>query len=186
MKTFAAPLVALALLAQPVAADEFEEVLEGALEAYRAGDLQVVKEDLDYASQLLAGMNAEALSDFLPEAQDGWTREDGERQAGGGAMGMFGGGTTASATYRRDGETFSLTLVADSPMVSGMAAMFKNMAGMGGGRVVRIQRQQFAVKDGQVQGVVGDSVLVQAEGRAETDDMLAHIEAMDLRALGDF
>jgi hypothetical protein len=101
-------------------------------------------------------------------------------------MAMLGGGTSAAATYRRDGEEFTLTLIANSPMVSGMAAMFSGMASMGGGRSLRIQRQTFSVSDGDVQGVVGGKVLVQAEGRAPVEDMQDHIEAMDLGALAAF
>jgi hypothetical protein len=184
MKPINATLAAVLLAAWPVAADEFEEVLESALEAYRAGDVTIAREELTYAQQLLTGLRADALAGFLPDAQTGWTREEVDTSAGAMAMGMFGGGTAASATYRKGGEEFTLTLMADSPMVSGMAAMFSGMAGMGGNRSVRIQRQQFTIGDGEVQGVVGGAVLVQAQGRVPTDDMIAHIEAMDLAELG--
>lgn len=186
MTRIAASLVALMLVAQPLAADEFEEVLGSALDAYRDGDLTIVREELDYALQLLAGMRAESLADFLPPAQDGWEREEVDTQGGAAALGMFGGGTVASATYRRGDDEFTLTIMADSPMVSGMAAMFSGMAGMGGNRAVRIQRQQFAVGEEEVQGVVGGKLLVQAEGRVPTDVMVAHIEAMDLGALANY
>jgi hypothetical protein len=173
-------------MAQPAWADEFEEVLDSALEAYRAGDVSVAREDLEYAMRLLGEMEAQTLAGFLPEPLDGWTREAEDTQSGGMPMAMLGGGTAAAATYRRDGEEFTLTLMANSPMVSGMAAMFSGMASMGSGRSVRIQRQTFAISDGEIQGVVGGTVLVQAQGRAPVEDMQAHIEAMDLGALGAF
>jgi hypothetical protein len=183
MTRIAAGLFAILIAAQPVAADEFEDVLESALDAYRAGDLTVAKEELDYALQLLASMRAEALADFLPPAQEGWERLDSDAQSEALAFGMFGGGTAASATYRRGEDEFTLTILADSPMVSGMAAMISGMAGMSGSRPLRIQRQQFSIGEEEVQGVIGGRILVQAQGRAPTDAMIAHIEAMDLAAL---
>ena len=76
-------------------------------------------------------MKSEALAKLLPAAQPGWTREAAaEEEAGaGGFMGMLGGGTSAAATYRKGAESFTITLVADSPMVSGLGAMISGMAG---------------------------------------------------------
>ncbi len=182
----AAAAVAVLALGQPALADEFEEVVESALEAYRAGDPTIAREDLEYALRLLGEMEADMLVGHLPEPLDGWTRQLDDVQAGGMPMAMLGGGTMAAASYRRNGEEFTLTLTANSPMVSGMAAMFSGMAGLGGDRSVRIQRQTFAVSEGEIQGVVGGNVLVQASGRAPIEAMQAHIEAMDLRALADF
>jgi hypothetical protein len=180
----AAAMVALAL-AQPTSADEFEAVLDSALEAYRAGEVSEAREDLQYALTMLGELEAKTLARHLPEPLEGWTRQVTDAQ-GGMPMAMLGGGTTAAATYRRGGEDFELTLIANSPMVSGMAAMFSYMASVGSGRSVRIQRQTFAISDDEIQGVVGGSVLVQASGRAPVEVMQAHLEAMDLRALGEF
>jgi hypothetical protein len=185
MRRFSGALVALTIAVQPAAADEFEAVVDEALQAYRDGELTIAREELTYALQLLTGMRAETLADFLPAPLDGWRRDDPDIQ-GTQAMAMFGGGTAASATYRRNGDEFTLTLTADSPMVSGMAAMFTGMAGMQGGRSVRIQRHQFSVGEGEVTGVVGGAVLVQAQGRVPTDAMVAHVEAMDLGALANY
>ena len=76
--------------------------------------------------------------------------------------------------------------MANSPMVSGVAAMITGMAAMGGGKPIRIQRTQFGVNDGEMQGVVDGDVLVSVSGDASVEDKTAHIEAMDLKALGDF
>jgi hypothetical protein len=186
MRQVALTALVLGLLLQPVHADEFEEVVADALAAYRDGDVAVARQELEFAVRLLSEREAETLASFLPEPLEGWTRDDADVQSGGMALAMMGGGTHAEATYRRDGEEFTLTLIARSPMVSSMAAMFSGMASMGGGRSVRIQRQQFSVGEGEVQGVVGGTVLVQAQGQAPAAAMQAHIEAMDLRALGEF
>lgn len=174
----------MAGFAVPAGADEFEEAVEGALDAYRKGEVSTARDDLTYAIGLLNQLKAEELAGFLPEPLEGWTRELEEAASTG--MAMFGGGTGASASYSRGDEEFTLTLMADSPMISGMAAMFSGMASMAGSQSLRIQRQQFAISDGEISGVIDGRILVQAEGTASTADMQAHIEAMDLSALADY
>lgn len=185
---FAAASLASLLLATaaPVAADEFTDVVQSALDAYADGDITVAREELDYALQLLTAMKADSLSTFLPEPREGWTREEAEAEGAGPALAMFGGGTAAAATYRRGGEEFTLTLLANSPMVSGIGAMVSGMASLGGGKTVRIQRTQFSIDGEEMQGVVGGTVLVSVSGSASVEDKTAHLEAMDFRALADF
>jgi hypothetical protein len=180
--------VALALVgaALPAAADEFTDTLESALSAYRDGDVDGARQDLEYGTKLLTAMKAETLAKFLPQPLAGWTREDAGDAEAGGMMAMFGGGTTASATYRKGTEEMTITLVAGSPMVSGMAAMIGGLASMGGGKPVRIQRTEFGMNEGELQGVVDDKVLVTVSGNATIEDKTAHLEAMDFKALADF
>jgi hypothetical protein len=179
--------LASALAAAPAAADEFTDVVQSALDAYAEGDVGVTIEELDYAMKLLNDMKAASLAEFLPPAQDGWTREDSADAEGAGmAMAMFGGGTTAAATYRKGETTFTITLVANSPMVSGLGGMLTGMAGMGGGKPIRIQRTQFVMNEGELQGVVDGQVLVSVSGEAPIEDKTAHLEAMDFKAIADF
>lgn len=183
MALIAAAVVAAA---SPAAADEFTEVVESALEAYAEGDITVAREELDYAMQLLTAMKADSLSTFLPEPLEGWTREAADAEGAGPAMAMFGGGTAAAATYSRGAEEFTITLLANSPMVSGIGAMVSGMASLGGSQTVRIQRTQFSVDGDEMQGVAGGKVLISLSGNASVEDKTAHLEAMDFRALADF
>jgi hypothetical protein len=183
----AAGLVAAALLATPAAADEFTDTIEGALEAYRDGDVNAARQDLDYAAKLLAAMKSDSLAKFLPPAMAGWTRTDGDADESGAMMGMFGGGTMAGASYAKDdGTELTIDLVADSPMVSGMAAMVGSLSAMGGGKPMRIQRVEFAEDDEGIRGVVNGKVLVTVSGDATLEEKRAYLEAMDLGALGEF
>lgn len=179
-------ILAAALAAVPALsrADEFTDTVEAALEAYRAGDADAAREDLDYAVKLLAEAKAAGLAAFLPEPAAGWTREAGEDAAA--AMTIFGGGVSASAVYRRGEADFTLTLIAKSPMVTSVAAMLGNMAILPGTETRRIKRQTFAVNDGQIQGVVDDRVLVTAEGSATTEEMFEAIERIDFDGLKAF
>jgi hypothetical protein len=175
---------ALAAAPAPSFADEFTETVEGALEAYRAGDVDAAREDLDYAVKILAGAKAGALAALLPEPAAGWRREQGEDATA--AMAMFGGGVSASAVYRRGEEDFTLTLLADSPMVSSIGAMMGGLAAVPDVTTRRIERETFAVTDGQIQGVIDDRVLVTAEGSAPVEAMFEAIERLDFKGLKDF
>ena len=141
---------------------------------------------LDYAGKLLNAMKSEALAKFLPEPQPGWIKAASDDSSAGGFLGMLGGGTTAGATYTKGAQSFTITLVADSPMVNGIGAMVSGMAGMTGGKPVRIQRVQFTQNDDGLQGVVNDKVMVNVSGDASLEDKTAHLEAMDFKALGNF
>jgi hypothetical protein len=133
----------------------------------------------------MTDLKAAGLADFLPAALPGWTRtEDAETASL--PFPMLGGGSTASASYTDGTDEFTITLVANSPMISGMAAMLSGLATMGGGKSIRVQRQQFQVTDTEIQGVVNGKVLVSISGDAPVEAKQAHLETMDLRALGDF
>ncbi len=177
--------IVMVIAALPARADEFTDVVEGALTAYRDGDITIAKEELDYALRLLNDMKAASLANYLPEALAGWTRQVEEAENAGFAMSMFGGGTTAAATYVGGGEQFTITLVANSPMVAGMGAMISGLGAVSG-RPMRIQRVQFANNEGELQGVVENRVLITVDGSATVEDKVAHLEAMDFRALGSF
>ena len=176
-------------LALPAAADEFTDTLESALEAYREGDVSGAREDLDYAGQA-PGLAEVGGAGEVPaggaaglDARGGVGRRTRRR---GGFMGMLGGGTSAAATYTKGAEALTITLVADSPMVSGLGAMISGMAGIAGGKPLRIQRTEFTDQDGSLQGVVNKRVMVSVSGEASVEDKTAFLEAMDFKALGEF
>lgn len=170
-------------LALPAAADEVEETLAAALDAYRAGDLNEAQEEIAYATGLLQRMQAAGLSAFLPAAPAGWTREiDTDMSAG---MAMMGGGAGAEASYSGNGGYFSITLMADNPMVAGMAGSLGAIGMMGGAKRVRINGERFLNNDGELMAIINDRVLIQASG-ADPDIMVGVLEAMDFDALGNF
>ena len=163
-------------------ADEVEDTLNSALSAYQEGDLQYALEELEFAKQLMLTMKTDALSAFLPEAPDGWTREiNSDINA---SLGMMGGGVGAEAKYTRDGESFTLSIMADNPMVGAMSAMLGNAAAMGM-KVERVGREKFAVQDNTVQGLIDSRILVKAEG-GEVPMMLKLLEEIDFRELSRF
>ena len=71
-------------------------------------------------------------------------------------------------------------------MVSGLGAMFSGMAGAAGGKPIRIQRTQFTMSEGGLQGVVNSKVMVSVTGGASLEHKKAALETMDFGGLGDF
>lgn len=180
--------LALALCAAPglLRADAVTDALESALENYRKGDLSMTGARLTEASKALAALQAGKLSQYLPEAPAGWTREVNEEAGNGMAM-MGMGGSMAEARYAGpDGAEVTLTLAADNPMVMSMGAMLGNpqmMAMMG--ELVEVGPQKMVNRDGELAGLVAGRVLVQASG-ASKEAMLAVISGLDFAGLATF
>lgn len=182
-KTTTLVLAAAALsLSAQVAADEFTDTVDAALEAYAADDINAAAEELSYASTLLQTMKGERFATLLPEALDGWTREvDMEANA---AVGMFGGGVTATGDYTGPSGNVRIQMMADNPSVMSMAGMYANPQMMSSmGEVVRVNRQSFVDQDGELTGVVGGRVLITVGGNASLDEKKAYLEAMDFGAI---
>lgn len=177
----AAALIAFAGVAS---ADEISDALGAALKAYEEGDVAYALEELEFAMAKLGALKADALSGYLPTAPDGWTRED-NKEAGAG-MAMLGGGAAAEATYTSaDGaQSYTISLMADSPMVVQMGAMVNNAAVMGM-EVMRIGRQKFARNDGEIIGLVANRILVRAEG-GDVDLLVKALEQIDYGKLAQF
>ena len=172
-------------LSLPAPADEIEDSLQLALEAYQAGDINAAREEVDYVGQLLKQLKAAALGAFLPEALPDWTRAEGDSSA---AMMGFGGGLAASATYTRGTDVIEIQLMADNAMVNTMAMMFANPAMMGSmGKMKRIKRQKVVIgPQGELQALLEKRILIQITGRAPIEDKEAYFAAMDIRGLKDF
>ena len=175
---------ALSTLALPAHADEVSDTIQSALDAYNAGDLAFAKEELAFAQQLLQEMSAMSLSDCLPEAPEGWTREvNTEMNAG---LAMMGGGVGAEAEYSDGTDSFTVSVMADNPMVTAMAGMLGNTALMATmGKMTRVGRQKFVNQDGEMSAMVNNRVLVQAKG-ADPEVMIPILELIDFKKLGEF
>jgi hypothetical protein len=177
--------VCAALIVSPASADPFMDAMNAAIDAYSDGDIQYAQDELSEATRLLAAMKADGLASYLPEPPDGWTREvDTEASA---MMGMLGGGTSANATYSGPDGSFTITLIADSPMVAQLAMMLGNaaMVSQMGGQIERINRVRFMREDESLQAIVANRILVQAEG-APVETMIPVLQSMDFDQMGSF
>lgn len=180
------PAAALAacLLPAPASADDITDALNAAIDAYEDGEVQDALAEIAYATQLLNELQSQGLATFLPEPLDGWTRDVSDTPAQG--LGFMGGGTAAEASYTGPDGSFTIMMVADNPMVAAMGGMLGNptlMATMG--RIERISGESFLESDGELSGLIGNRVLIQASGVA-SDIMADHLEQVDFDALEDF
>lgn len=171
-------------LALPAQADDISDTIQSALDAYNAGDISYATEELAFAQQLLKAMKSDSLSAYLPEAPDGWTRTiDKEMSAG---MAMMGGGVGAKAEYSMGSDSFTITMMADNPMVAAMGGMLGNAAMLAAmGKMVRVKRQKFVDQDGEMSALIANRILVQASG-ADPAVMTPVLETIDYKALGNF
>ncbi|MEM6357847.1 MAG: hypothetical protein AAF844_19485 [Pseudomonadota bacterium] len=178
--------VAALLLAVPAAADEVEETLEAALEAYRAGDVATAQAEVEFASSLLAKLKAEGLAAYLPAPLEGW--EMTEENSGAQMAALMGGGLVANRTYDGAEGDVVITLMADNPMVASLGAMFANAALAGSmGEMRRIAGQRAIVTpDGEINAMVANRFLVQIGGDAPVEAKEAYFGAIDFEALSSF
>ncbi len=163
-------------------ADEVTDTLNSALAAYEEGDIQYALEELEFAKQLLVAMKADALVGFLPEPPAGYTREISDDMNAG--LAMMGGGSGAEAAYSNGSDNFTITILADSPMMAMMGGMVAN-AGAMGLQVVRVGREKFVLQDGDVIGMIGGRVMVTGSG-ANTDLIVETLKTMDFKGLKNF
>ncbi|NDW53729.1 hypothetical protein [Aliiroseovarius sp. PrR006] len=183
MSNFRTLALAATLLTPGLAqADDVTDTLKSALEAYEEGDLSYALEELEFAKQLMQAMKTADLATFLPEAPDGWTRDVSDDVTTG--MAMFGGGSGAEAIYSNDTESFTITIMADNPMVGALSGMMAN-ASLMGMKLERVGRQKYLNQDGELSGIVDGRILIQASG-ADVDTMKSILTEIDHRGLEDF
>lgn len=182
MTRFLLVAACIAALSLPAQADDVTDTMDAARAAYDAGDIQEAIEELTFAMQLLRDMKTDSLSGFLPEAPSGWTREITTDMAQG--LAVLGGGVGAEATYAGGGKRFTVTVMADNPMVASVGGMLSNAALFGMKRV-RAGGEKFFVQAGQLMALIGNRVLIQAEG-ADVDTMVALLSEMDFAGIEAF
>ncbi|WP_172329982.1 hypothetical protein [Mangrovicoccus sp. HB161399] len=172
----------VALLPAAAMGDEVTDAIDAARKAYDAGDAGAAMDELTYAMGLLQAMRADGLAAFLPPAPEGWTRETSTEMAG--AMAMMGGGTGVEATYASPGATFSISVMADSPMLMAMSPMLANpmMLSSSGGKLHRLGDIKAVEMDGSLMALVANRFLVQAEG-APVETMLPLFGQVDFAGI---
>src|SRR5579863_2801484 len=120
MRRFWLAAIWLALALPPAArADDVTDQIDQAVAAYRKGDLTTAVAALDAAAGLIRDKKSQAWKAVLPEPLEGWTGDPPEAQALPPAL--LGGGTTVSRKYRKSGDTVTVTVMADAPLVQALA-----------------------------------------------------------------
>lgn len=187
--TFIKPLVALsiacaAMFSLPAFADDVEDSIAEALQAYQDQEFTAAGQALSYASQLILQKSASNLATMLPPPLPGWDAEDSETQTAG--MAMMGGGIQASRSYARQSETVEIQIVGGSPLLAQWMPMISNPA-MGaamGAKMVRIGKQRgLMTKDGEFMLVIDKRFLVTIKGSASKKIKIEYGQAINFVAL---
>lgn len=181
-------LVALALTAPlPARADAVSDALEAASTAYADGKLAETSARIAEATAALSALQSAALVALLPPAPDGWTRTDNAEMTQ--ALVVIGGGSGVEATYSGpDGQSFTVSIFADNPMILSMKEMFGNdfMVSMMGGKRTVGGAQFLAQDDQSMFTIIDDRLIVQAAGEpvATMEPVLAALDYAALAAYG--
>jgi hypothetical protein len=181
-----AAVLLIAASAYGAHADDVTDQINEALKAYQNHDTQTAIAALDAASTLLRQARAEGLKKLLPAVPSGWTADAAESSAVGAAM--LGGGTTASRTYHNGSQRVEVQIMADSPMLQGMAALLNSpLAAMGGMKTVVItgRRMSYNESDNSYTTLVADKVIVKLDGNKDTPEptLKSFIGAIDFTAI---
>ena len=181
-----AALLLIGCCAQGARADDVTDQINEALKAYQNHDAQTALAALDAAANLLRQARAESFKALLPAAPSGWTADDGEATAVGAAM--LGGGTTASRKYHNGDQQVDVQIMANSPMLQGMAALIGSPFAAATGMktvVVAGRRLSYAPDENSYITLVGNKVIVKVTGNKGVADAVlkSFIGAIDFAAI---
>ncbi|RGP36754.1 hypothetical protein [Pseudotabrizicola alkalilacus] len=180
-------LATLALCALPFSAlaDQVSDKLQSALDAYAKGDLKTATLDIAMASGALAMEKQARIVALLPEAPEGWTRSVNDDYTAN--LAMAGGGAGTEATYTdAGGNTMTVTITADSPMMMGMAGMFLNeqmLAMMG--KLVEVPGAKLLEQDNSLTGLIDQRLMVTISG-LPVEQMMPLVQQIDFEKLASF
>jgi len=179
--------VGLSLCVTTALADDIEDAINSAHEAYLAQDYATATAQLDYASSLIRQLKAEGIAALFPDPLPGWEADEPDSNAAGGSM--FGGGVFSSRKYHRGRESVTINYTSDSPMMQSVGIMFSNpsMVVMSGGKLKKIKGQQAIFRDDgrrpSLQMIVGGKVMVNVEGNTDAATLEQYAAAIDYAAL---
>jgi hypothetical protein len=188
-------LIVVSWGAIPVCADEILDSINEAIEAYNEKEYAEAAESLDYAKQLILQMRSENIMKVLPEPLPGWESKTAQTQS----MGMLGGMAGVEKEYFKPGtgdqgrKRITINIMAESPMMQGMMAMFNPAyAGAQGGKLQKIKRNKAIVKynpdsrSGEANVLVKKIYIVSIKGNSvDKKDLMDYAEAVDYKVLKD-
>jgi hypothetical protein len=181
----AAALAGLLALSAAARADEVSDKLQSALAAYAAGDLKTATQDIALAGGALALQKQDRLVALLPEAPQGWTRSVNEQFTAN--LAMAGGGSGTEASYvDAEGNTLTLTITAESPLMMGMAGMFMNeqtLALMG--KLVEVPGAKLLEQENSLMTLLDQRILVSLSG-LPVERMMPLVQQIDFQKLAAF
>lgn len=180
-----------ALLAPPTQADELSDSLAKAQALYAQGKYTEAIAELNFAIAQIQSKQMEQYETLFPVPLATWTADKIESQAG---MAMMGGISLSRYYHNEAGASVTLSIVSDSPMMSGMLMAMGNPLMLGGKKVVSIKGEKAVddwdndSKSGKLQIIVDSRVLITIDGNSleKKEDLLAYANAIDFAKLRSF
>lgn len=177
MKSLRVAFALLALAPVALCADEIEDALASALKFYKEGKLSEANTGLQTAVSLLNEKRGLSLSSVLPDDIKGWKGGKVETTS----LAALGGGNTVERGYKKDEKKATVSIAADSPLLSQVSGLLSNPA-LGG--LLGIKQKKVGdltamlhAKEGLLQMVVNNRFLVQIQGKKLSEDELADLAA---------
>jgi hypothetical protein len=185
-------LVFLLWLPLTVLGDEVEDQIAAGLREYQAHNLSAAVAELNFAVQMIQQQQTESLLQYLPGKLPGWTAVNTDQSTV--PASVFGGGSGVVRNFtREDGAGLEISVVTESPMITGMLALFGNpmLAGMSGRKVKRIHGEKALLgrddpdSDLELIFVLDGKMLVQLSGSGDVseENLVAAAEKIDFEAL---
>jgi len=175
-------------------ADEISDIIERGKKLYQEGKYSEASSELQYAVSQIQNLQAEELKKLFPEPLPGWTAE--EASASAAAMGLFGGGITASRTYKKEdtGESIEIQIITQSPLLQTVMMLLANpamLAGQPDTKLVRVKGEKaiekFSAKGkkGELSLILEGNTLITVKGRKITDKNVLHqyMEKIDFEVM---
>ncbi len=175
-------------------ADEISDTIERAKKLYQEGKYSEASSELQFVVGQIQNLQAEQLRKLLPDPLPGWTAE--EASASAAPMGLFGGGITASKTYRKEDtrEFIEVQILTQSPLLQTLMMFLTNpamAAGQPDTKLVRVKGEKalekFSAKGkkGELSVVLEGKTLITVKGSKITDKniLYKYMEKIDFDAI---
>ncbi|HKW55628.1 MAG TPA: hypothetical protein VJO12_18205 [Stellaceae bacterium] len=157
--------------AAPVLADDVTDQLDEARKAYDAKDLATAAAALGAAQDLIRQQSADAWKTMLPEPLPGWTADEATSATAGAAL--LGGGTNVTRVYRNGGDSVTVELLTDSPVMQGLGRLMSSGLVTGSDNKLLIiggRKVTYTKSGNSFSTMAADKVLVQVKGSSGVDE----------------
>jgi len=191
-KILLSTLTTMALLTTSSYADEIMEQMNEAIKAYQDKDYKGAMDELKFITAQLQKMDAAENQKLLPDALEGWKKQESQNGSQGAMSMLGGGGTSMQATYTKDKESIEIQIMANSPMIAMMSMAISNPALMAADpntTPFRYKKNKGMKKkngkDTEITLLVAGQIMIKLTGSQLSDDRVLekYLDSIDIKKL---
>ncbi len=191
-KILLSTLTTMALLGTSSYADEILEQMNEAIKAYQDKDYKGAMDELKFITAQLQKLDATENQKLLPDALEGWEKQESQNGSQGAMSMLGGGGTSMQATYTKERESIEIQILANSPMISMMSMAISNPALMAADPKTspyRYKRNKgMKKKDGnntEITLLISGQIMIKLTGSQLNDDAILeqYLDQIDIKKL---